>query len=158
MVKPVNKKQPERRRGPRRVDSLLPDVGGVAFKKFGFAKGALLGRWKEVVGPVYARWSVPESIRFPRGKKAGATLTIRVEGPFATQLQHAEPQLISRVNLILGAGLVAKIRLVQGSVPPPPEQPKPAALADLSDTPDMMHIKSAALRTALQKIAGSLKG
>jgi hypothetical protein len=62
-----------RRNGVRDVGSLLPDVGGVAFKRFGFVQGsACWAGGAEIVGPVYARWSVPDSLRFPRGRKRRA--------------------------------------------------------------------------------------
>lgn len=143
---------------PRAVGELLPAVGGMAFRRFGFAQGALLARWREVVGPLYARWSAPESLRFPRGRRDGALLTIRVEGPFAPQLQHLEGPIIEGCNQLLGAGQVARIRLVQGQVARPEARPDapsapaaaPAATANLQDIPD------ADLRAALADLAAAL--
>jgi hypothetical protein len=150
--------QPERRGGVREVGALLPQVGGMAFRRFGFVQGALLARWREVVGPVYARWSVPQSLRYPRGAKQGGTLTIRVEGPFSVQLQHVAPQVIDRANRILGHGAVARIRLVQGEVPAPSERPTvPAApaAAPAAGT-NLSGIGDAGLRAALEELAAEL--
>lgn len=163
MAKPPNKADsaPARRNGVRDVGSLMPDVGGVAFRRFGFVQGALLSRWRDVVGPVYARWSIPESIRFPRGEKTGGTLTIRVEGPFSLQLQHVAPQIIDRANRILGHGAIARLKLVQGEVPAPADRPgappaplgapppnlAPASLAGVTDP---------GLREALEDLARQL--
>lgn len=165
MAKPP--KQPEapppRRNGVRDVGALLPDVGGMAFRRFGFSHSALISRWREVVGPVYARWSVPESLRYPRGQSVGGTLTVRVEGPFALQLQHVSPQLVERVNRILGHNAVAKLKLVQGEVPRPPARPAPppeqgAGVANLAPLTQQAldGVKDDGLRAALQDLAAAL--
>jgi hypothetical protein len=148
---------PPRRGGVRDVGSLLPDVGGMAFRRFGFVQGALLQRWRDVVGPVYARWSIPESLKFPRGEKLGGTLTIRVEGPFSLQLQHVAPQIIDRANRILGHGAVAKLRLVQGEVPKPAERPVPAPLPQpTGPSPNLRGVGDEGLRAALEDLAAQL--
>lgn len=147
---------PARRKRAEPVAALLPDVGGVAFRRFGFAQGALIGRWAEVVGPVYARWSVPESIRFPRGAKGDGTLTIRVEGPFSVQLQHVAPQIIERVNRVFGHAAVARIRLVQGEVPKPAERPVPAPRAAVSPSANLKAVSDDSLRQALASLAEAL--
>ncbi|TPE61114.1 DUF721 domain-containing protein [Sandaracinobacter neustonicus] len=148
---------PPRRNGVRDVGSLLPDVGGTAFRRFGFVQGALLARWRDVVGPVYARWSVPESLRYPRGQSVGGTLTIRVEGPFSLQLQHVAPQIIDRANRILGANAVAKLKLVQGEVPKPAERPQPrTAPVPNQSAPNLSGVKDEGLRAALEELAAQL--
>lgn len=145
----------------REVGALLPDVGGMAFRRYGFAHGTLLARWRDVVGPVYARWSVPESLRFPRGQTVGGTLTVRVEGPFALQVQHVAPQLIERVNRILGHNAVARLKLLQGEVPQPPARPAPpsgdvtANLLPIADA-RLVGVKDDGLRAALEDLAAQL--
>jgi hypothetical protein len=163
MAKPPRKSSdsvpPGRRNGVRDVGSLLPDVGGMAFRRFGFLQGALLSRWREVVGPVYARWSIPESLKFARGETTGGILTIRVEGPFSIQLQHVGPQIIDRANRILGHAAVGRIRLVQGEVPKPAERPvaiaRPPGAAPV-DQPNLAGVKDEGLRTALEDLAAQL--
>ena len=165
MAKPP--KQPEapppRRNGVRDVGALLPDVGGMAFRRFGFSHSALISRWREVVGPVYARWSVPESLRYPRGQTVGGTLTVRVEGPFALQLQHVAPQLVERVNRILGHNAVAKLKLLQGEVPRAPARPAPQPEQGVTNlTPvtqqALSGVKDDGLRAALHDLAAALAG
>jgi len=156
MPKPP-KESGERRNRAQDVGSLLPSVGGMAFRKFGFAQAQLIGRWREVVGPVYARWSVPDSLRFPKGAKSGGTLTIRVEGPFATQLLHVTPQIIERVNRIFGYAAVAQVRLVQGEVPRPSDRLKPVAVAGMAAPgPNLSGVRDDALRTSLEALARQL--
>jgi hypothetical protein len=61
--------------------------------------------------------------------REGATLELRVEGPSAAIIQHRAADIISRVNLYLGAGAVARLRIVQGPLRGPARQsaPSPAA-------------------------------
>lgn len=149
----------ERRRGAYQVGALLPDIGGNAFRRFGFQQGALVARWREVVGPVYARWSVPQAIRFPPGSRVGATLVVRVQGPFALQLQHVAPQLVERANRILGAGVISRLKLVQGEVPAP--EPAPVA-ADAPAKPahdpgvNLAGVADPGLRAALEALSAAL--
>jgi len=162
MAKPPRKVSntdaPQRRGGVRDVGSLLPDVGDMAFRRFGFVQGALLSRWREVVGPVYARWSIPESLKFARGESSGGVLTIRVEGPFSVQLQHVGPQIIDRANRILGHAAVGRIRLVQGEVPRPSERPAVAAPAPTPSAAvrNLSGVKDEGLRGALEDLAAQL--
>lgn len=152
--------EPPARRGggARAVGALLPEVGGMAFRRFGFLQGELVARWAEVVGPAYARWSVPETLRFPRGEKTGGTLVIRVEGAFAIQLQHVVPQIVERTNRIFGHAAVARIRLVQGSVPRDAECRKPAETPAASEESlaNLRQVSDDGLRSALEELARQL--
>ena len=61
------------RRGcARAAGDLVGDIGGVAFKRFGFVQSAVVSRWSEIVGERYAKVSSPESIRFPAGRSRAA--------------------------------------------------------------------------------------
>jgi hypothetical protein len=148
---------PLRRGGPATLAELLPAVSGTAFRKFGFRQATLATHWREVVGPLYARWSVPEAIRSPRGASGGPVLHILVEGPFATQMLHVEPRIVERCNRLLGPGTIGRIRLRQGVVPrrtvlaePPPVADRAAPAANLAGVHDPE------LRLALERLAGAL--
>ena len=75
-------------------------------------------RWREIVGETLWRVSEPVKLITPRGSKAGtgATLELRVDGPAAAIVQHQAEDILARVNLALGSGAVAKIRVVQGLI------------------------------------------
>jgi hypothetical protein len=148
-----------RRRGTRSVAELVPAVGGTAFRRFGFAQGALVARWPEIVGPAYARHSRPEALRFPRGQKAGGTLDIAITGALAPMLKHVEPQLIERINRLLGHGAVAKIRLRHADLDAgPPLAPAARPPAPLSqDTQSTLRaIEDPGLRAQLEALAEAL--
>lgn len=155
--KPATKAPPQpetpRGGGAKSIGTLMPRVGGMAFRRFGFLHAELLARWSDIVGEVYAGWSVPESIRFPRGQKHDGTLTIRVEGPFAPQMQHVTPGIIERVNRIFGHAAVSRIRLVQGSVPRTPKAPVRPEPTDGPPVTNLQAVGDDALRTALEALA-----
>ncbi|GGI70710.1 hypothetical protein GCM10007973_04590 [Polymorphobacter multimanifer] len=142
----------------RSVADLVPAVGGTAFKRFGFAQGALVARWAEIVGTAYARHSRPESLRFPIGEKSGGTLEIAITGALAPMLKHVAPQLIERVNRVLGHGAVAKIRLQHADIDPPPAAPLPGPPVPLSaeTRSTLREIADPQLRATLEALAQAM--
>ncbi len=81
--------------------------------RFGQGADALKARWREIVGDELARRTEPS--RFVKSRQQdGSTLELRVEGPSAAIIQHRGPEILERVNLFLGAGAVARLRIVQG--------------------------------------------
>lgn len=108
------------RGGPARsLSDLLPAVGGVAFKKFGFVQSSIVSRWPEIVGTRFAAVSAPESIRFPRGSRQDGTLHLVVRGAHGVMMQHVAPEIIERVNRFFGYPAVARVVMRQGDVAPP---------------------------------------
>lgn len=119
---PRTKRAPAERprgRGARPVSELVGQVGGVAFRRFGFVQSAVVTRWPEIVGTRFADASAPESISFPRGKKEGGTLHLVAHGAHAPMLQHVAPQIVERVNRFFGYAAVVKLAIRQGAMPPP---------------------------------------
>ncbi|HEY0271379.1 MAG TPA: DciA family protein [Sphingomonas sp.] len=147
--------EPPRQARARAVAEMLPDVGGAAFRRFGFVQSAVVSRWPEIVGARYAAVSTPESIRFPRGEKSGGTLTLGVEGAHATMMQHVAPTLIERVNRFFGYTAVARVLIRQGAARPRPAPPRPVTppppAADLGDS--LRAIGDPELRAVLESLA-----
>jgi len=102
----------------------MGQVGDAAFRRFGFVQGAVVSRWKEIVGERYAKVSVPESIRFPTGRKSGGVLTLLVDGAHAPLLQHIAPMVMERVNRFFGYEAVNRIVFRQGRLPAEAPRPK----------------------------------
>lgn len=100
----------------RRVADMLPEIGGAAFRRFGFVQSSIVSRWNEIVGEKYAGVSAPESLRFPHGKRADGTLTMTVTGAHAPMMQHVLPVITERVNRFFGYPAVAKIVIRQGVI------------------------------------------
>jgi len=136
--KPIPEAPAERSRRARPVAELVPSIGGQAFKRFGFTQSAVVERWEEIVGTQYARHSRPEALSFPRGRKDGGTLKVAVTGALAPMLAHVEPQLIERVNRVLGYAAVERLvlRHADFSPTPPAAAARPAARAFCRNTLD----------------------
>lgn len=123
------KAEPVRHNRARAVSELLPSVGGAAFRRFGFVQSAVVSRWPEIVGEKLSAVSVPESIRFPQGKKQDGVLTLTVRGAHAVMMQHVAPEIMERVNRFFGYSAVARIAIRQGDVARPEPRRVPPSLA-----------------------------
>jgi len=79
-------------------------------------------RWREIVGEVLGRRTEPVKLVRPR-RGGAASLEVKVDGAGAALIQHQAPDILARVNLILGEGAVDKLRIVQGPIKPatPPQ-------------------------------------
>ena len=113
--------------GPRPVAALLPGVTHAAFRHRAPGTAQVLADWGSIVGPALAAVTLPR--RLSRG-----SLTIACSGPIAVELQHLSDELIARINIALGAGVVTALRFVQiapesRSLPPPPPAPSPQTRA-----------------------------
>jgi len=149
------------RRGyARAAGDIVGEVGGMAFKRFGFVQGAVVSRWREIVGDRYGKVSSPESIKFPAGKKSGGTLTLLVEGAHAPLIQHLTPLIIERVNRFFGYPAVARIAFRQGApakAAPRPVRSAPAAVPhELGE--GLRQIADPELRACLTSLAAQLAG
>lgn len=151
---------PVRSRRMRAVSDLLPEIGGAAFRRFGFVQSSVVSRWPEIVGVRYAAVSAPESIRFPPGRKSGGVLTLVVEGAHAPMMQHVAPVIAERVNRFFGYEAVARVNFRQGIVragkakpraAPPSLRPIPADLGD-----SLREVADPELRACLESLARGL--
>ncbi len=126
---------------PRSLASLLPRLARGATAEKG-PLPALIGAWEAVVGADWARRAVPEALSFPRGRRDGATLRLRVDPADAILMQHDAPALIARVNAYFGYAAVARLALVQrpldrrGAVARRP--PRPLSAAEETAIADML--------------------
>jgi hypothetical protein len=150
--------EPQRANRVRAVSELLPNVGGAAFRKFGFVQHSVVSRWSEIVGERYARVSSPESIRFPRGKREEGVLSLLVSGAFAPMMQHIAPEIIDRVNRFFGYPAVARLAIRHGEIraakkaPPPPSlKPIPESLGQ-----SLRGIADPELKAVLESLAAGV--
>ena len=163
-AKAVGAAEPRKRGGSARsVADMLPDVGRAAFRRFGFVQSSVVSRWAEIVGERYAKLSVPESIRFPPGRRAEGVLTLTVEGAHGTMLQHVVPTIIERVNRFFGYPAVARIAIKQGScvapavaAPQPRMAPPSLKLAPIDLGGSLRMVGDPELRACLESLAGAL--
>jgi hypothetical protein len=145
----------------RSVADMLPDVGRAAFRRFGFVQSSVVSRWAEIVGERYARVSVPESIRFPQGRRSEGVLALLVDGAHGTMLQHVAPTIIERVNRFFGYPAVARIAIKQGvcaapAAPAPRVAPPSLKMLPVDLGESLRTVGDPELRACLESLAGAL--
>jgi hypothetical protein len=152
----------ERPRGgqARAISDLMPEVGRTAFRRFGFVQSSVVSRWPEIVGPRHARVCTPESISFPPGEKHDGILQLVVVAAHAPLIQHVVPEIMERVNRFFGYNAIAKVKLRQGEVKPPPAS-APKAPPSLKPIPmelgeSLRDIGDPELRAVLESLARSM--
>jgi hypothetical protein len=150
--------EPQRSNRARAVSELLPEVGGAAFRKFGFVQHAVVSRWAEIVGERYARVSVPESIRFPQGKRAEGVLSLVVAGAHAPMMQHIAPEIVERVNRFFGYAAVARLAIRHGEVKRVAKAAPPPSLKPISDAmgESLRGIADPELKAVLESLAAGV--
>ena len=145
----------------RPIGELMPEIGRTAFRRFGFVQSSVVTRWPEIVGPTHARVCAPEAIRFPPGEKSEGILQLVVTPAHAPLIQQVIPEIIERVNRFFGYSAVARIKLRQGAVKPPPGNRPAKAPPSLTPSPmelgdSLRDIGDPELRTVLESLARSL--
>ena len=150
------------RGGPaRQISELMPQIGRQAFRRFGFVQSSVVTRWPEIVGEHHSKVCMPEAIRFPPGEKSEGILQLVVIPAHAPLIQHVVPEIVERVNRFFGYRAVARVKLRQGEVKPPPAEAKPTAPPSLKPIPmelgdGLRDIGDPELRTVLESLARGL--
>ena len=164
----------------RPLGRIAADILSPAFRKRGFAQSALLDQWSQIAGEELARHTLPEKISHPRGSKAGdvksgrsrfsrggedggGVLTLRVDGPFAVEIQHTTPQLLERINGFFGYRAISRIALKQGPLPQKYERRlrkiRPLSTEEEQDLDiELQPINDDRLRRALRRLGRGVKG
>jgi hypothetical protein len=125
--------RPAWRAAPTAGKSLSKLIKGLE-ERFGQGPDVLRARWREIAGELLAARTEP--VKLVRSRTGGgATLEIKVDGPAAALIQHQAPEILARVNLFLGSGAVAKLRIVQGKVTPPSGLSIPARARRMKNQP-----------------------
>ena len=159
VLKPKPYERP--RGGPAKpVAELVPQIGRAAFRRFGFVQSSVVTRWPEIVGERHAQVCSPESIRFPPGEKSEGILQLVVVPAHAPLIQHVIPEIMERVNRFFGYKAVARVKLRQGAVNPPPANARTAPPSlkpipmELGDS--LRDIGDPELRAVLESLARSV--
>ena len=143
----------------RAAGELIGDVGGLAFRRFGFIQSSVVSRWPEIVGERYAKVSSPESIRFAAGRKSGGVLSVVVQGAHAPLMQHLAPLIIERVNRFFGYCAVDKLSFRQGAPLARAQAPKRPELRAVPKElgEGLREIADPELRACLEALAGRIE-
>jgi len=132
-------------RPPRHAARGLNSMMKKLEEKFGRGPDDLKARWKEIVGEALAGRSEP--VKLVKSRTGGATLELKVAGPVAALIQHQAPLILDRLNLYLGPGAVARLRIVQGPLSKP---------ATASSTSPVRRSRAPLDAAAERDLAGSL--
>jgi hypothetical protein len=110
------------------IDSALDKIVKPAFRKRGLFSPALYHHWAQILqSPTMARHSCPikllkqtTSIRTDSDTEARNitlnVLLIRVEGPWAVEMQHHSKQILERINRFFGYKAVDKLQFSNGPI------------------------------------------
>lgn len=117
-----------KKRGEAQIAELANGIIDPVIARRAGISTALLSSWDEIVGADFADCTRPEKIAWPRrdyagqdasgpgsGSRAGV-LTIACEGARALFLNHAQGELIARINGFFGYPAIGQIRIVQKPV------------------------------------------
>jgi hypothetical protein len=134
-----------------------------AFSRQGFAAIDIVTHWEDIVGPELARRSEPMRLHWPRREdpESVGTLTVRVEGVYAIELQHLAPVVMERVNRYFGWRCVGRIAIRQGPVtaraaPPSVQEPEAAAVEEI--TQELGPFEDASLARSLARLGALVRG
>lgn len=143
----------------QRLDVHFRAVAGQALQRHGAAYADLLSHWPAIAGEDMAAIARPERLGRPgKGGDAG-TLVVRAAEGRALDVQHEAPRLIERINGFFGYGAIARIKVLQGPLPPPkaprraPAEP-PEAAASAVDR-QVARVADARLKDALRRLGRS---
>ena len=155
----TEKQEAPRQGRARAAGELIGDVGGLAFRRFGFIQASVVSRWGEIVGERYAKVSSPESIRFPAGKKSSGVLNVVVQGAHAPLMQHLAPVIVERVNRFFGYHAVAKLSFRQGAPVAREQRPRRMALPPVANElgEGLREVADTELRACLEALAARIE-
>jgi hypothetical protein len=148
--------------GAKALSAVLRKVAGPAMRRRGFFEVGLIADWPAIVGAYLAEHCTPEKLTFPRGRSAEATLELRVDGAFAPELQHLEPQIVERINGHFGFAAVARLKFIHGprrttgATKPRVRDLSPEEEAALDSR--LAAVESSALRAALKRLGRAMLG
>lgn len=157
----VHEDRVRRGAGLRRLPEVLGKVVDPALRRRGLAEAGILSHWRDIVGEGLAARCQPVKLTGGGRDRAG-TLHVHVSGVAALELQHAEPQLIERINSHFGYGAVARLRLVQAPLARP-QRPSAVdarplgAQARVEIEAAVQPITDDALRAALAGLGAAIK-
>ncbi len=122
------------RRNAVALGDLVPAHMQPVLRKRGFATADLVLNWPQIVGPSYAKTTMPDQISWPRRPKGvigsrdepePGILTIRCIGAMALRITHDAPLLMERINTYFGYRAVGRIKVLQAPLQMARLRPKP---------------------------------
>jgi hypothetical protein len=155
---------PNKRTHAKPLADLVAACVASAFARQGFTSCEIVTHWDDIVGPEVAAVAEPIRMQWTHGRDGGdvesATLTLRVEGPTAIEIQHMAGTIVERVNRYLGWRAVGRLALRQAPLmrrQRKPQRPKVDEVAAAAIAARMTGIADPALRAALGRLGAAIK-
>jgi hypothetical protein len=144
--------------GLRPLSAIVPAISRKAIGAKAMRLAALLDHWPDVVGKDFAQHTAPLKI-IPGRDGHDGSLHLAISASFAPVWQHAEPQLLARINNYLGGEpRIGRVVLKQQSrpTPPRPQRRQIGAAERQRIADDVASISSPELRHALERLGLAL--
>lgn len=163
-----------RPKGPRPLAEIVAGLLTPACRKRGVANAALMLSPVDIFGERFARSASVERIVWPKGsridetERGGATLVVAADGATALALQHVAPQIVERVNILIGWPAVARLRITQapwrgaagagagGASTAQARDPATAAAAAATAAPSIGDLANQDLKAALTRLGAAV--
>jgi hypothetical protein len=134
----------------------LGKVTSKPFRSRGFAALSVINEWHAIVGADLAGRTTPERL----GRDG--TLSVRVAGPAATELQHQEPQIIERIARYFGYKAVHRLKFIQAPLPTPDsakptKRPQPPSASPVASNKLVTQTRDSDLRAALARLGAAVE-
>lgn len=99
------------------IGNLLPKITGKIFTKQSHILVHLIHNWGQVIGPEYAKFSVPARLNFMKGESTKGTLQVLIDGSHALEFQYLCGVMMEKINQSLGFEAIGRITLQQVPFP-----------------------------------------
>jgi len=110
--KPVASKKERAMKGLRPLGAGCSDRLKRIAPKYGFVAPDIIMNWEAICGKEIARMAKPLRITFPKGKREGGVIVVKLNlASAAAILQYSFPQIIDRVNAYFGYKAVSGVRI-----------------------------------------------
>ena len=149
---------PRRRGSLRPLNAIIRPISRKAVGSKSMRLADLLDHWADVVGPQFAEHTAPIKVIAGKGQQDG-TIQIAISAGFARIWQHAEPQLLARINDYLGgAPRITRVALKHQSRPaaPPVKRRAVGAATRKQLSENLDGVENPALRDSLERLGLAL--
>ncbi|MBT3071873.1 DUF721 domain-containing protein [Rhodomicrobium sp. Az07] len=162
-------------KGPVSVGRFIAPVAGKTLARGGTVMAELLAEWPAIAGAGLSAHTKPERLTkgAPQpgfdGRTPPSVLHLKVDPAKALDVQYIAPQLVERINSMLGFRAVSALRIVQGPIvakpvrraptrpaPSSPGASAPVASASTSGTPSATPEPQAAIPQPQDRLAAAL--
>jgi hypothetical protein len=97
---------------PKLASVAIPAIVKSALAERGFHQQDIILHWASIVGASLAKHTLPQKIVFPHNQRENGCLHLETASVFALDIQHAEPQIVDKINTFFGYNAVTRLKLL----------------------------------------------